>query len=86
MDSGDYGRKVGEKTDEWMVCGCGCVCTLVYRHKVTMNGWAVMHTNLKQEDPLSMFTYHSCHPKMTTKDTTVGKTGSYLKTWGEERE
>ena len=33
-----------------------------------------------------MFTYHSCHPKITIKNTTMGKTGSYLKTCGEERE
>ena len=45
-----------------------------------------MHTSLKQEDPLSMFTYHSHHPQITTESTTVGKTGSYLKTGGEEKE
>lgn len=46
----------------------------------------MVHTNLKQEDPLSVFTYHMHRPKITTKHKTAGKIGSYLKTWSEERE
>lgn len=63
-----------------------CVCTLAYKNSVTMDGWAVVHTNLKQENPLSPFIYHSNRPKITTEGKTVGKTGSYLKTRSEERE
>lgn len=64
---------------------CLCVCMHVHlsKNNVTVGGWAVAHTNL--EDPLSMFTYHFNCPTITTKGKAVGKTGSYLKTWSEER-
>lgn len=84
-------RKVREEKDVYCVCCvwyvfvCLYVFTLVYKNNVTVGGWAVVHTNLKQEDPLSMFTYHFNCPTITIKGKTVGKTGSYLKTWSEER-
>lgn len=92
MRDGKCGRKVREERDVCCVCCVYCafvcvyVCTFVYKNNVTMGGWAMVHTNLKQEDPLSMLTYHFNYPKITIKGTTVGKTESYLKTWSEERD
>lgn len=68
---------------------CVCVCTHmrapVYKSNVTMDGRAGAHTSLKQEGPLSMFTYHDNWPQIATKSKTVGKTGGCLKTQSEER-
>ena len=67
------------------VCVCARVRAPVYKSNVTMDGWAGVHTSLKQEGPLSMFTYHDNWPQIATKSKTVGKTGGYLKTLSEER-